>query len=95
MENNGKVYRITIEPIGEEEEELNNGAPMIIETGGFMIIGCTETVNDDEKIGLEISRVIHQINIMEIAKGLKDWDRFGDMMKALLMLSIEDRFKEV
>lgn len=93
MENNGKVYRITIEPIGEEETELNNGAPMIIETGGFMILGCTETEEDDEKVGLEMSRVVHQINMIEIAKGLKTWDRFGDMMKALFMLSMEERIK--
>jgi len=94
MENNGKVYRITIEPIGEEEKELNNGAPMIIETGGFMIIGCTETEEDDEKVGLEMSRVVHQINMIEIAKGLKTWDRFGDMMKALFMLSMEEHIKK-
>lgn len=93
MENNGKVYRITIEPIGEEEKELNNGAPMIIEAGGFMILGCTETEEDDEKVGLEMSRVVHQINMIEIAKGLKTWDRFGDMMKALFMLSMEERIK--
>ena len=93
MENNGKVYKITIEPIGEEEKKLNNGAPMIIETGGFMIMGCTKTEEDDEKIGVEMSFAVHNINMIEIAKGLKTWDRFGDMMKALLMLTMEERFK--
>ena len=93
MENNGKVYRITIEPIGEEENELNNGAPMIIETGGYMIFGCTKTEEDDEKIGMEMSFAVHNINMIEIARGLKTWDRFGDLMKALFMLSMEERLK--
>lgn len=94
MENNGKIYRITIEAIGEEKSPLNHGAPVIVESDGFMLMGFSEVEEDEEKIRLETNQVVHQVSVAMVAKALKHWSHFNDLMKALLIFSMEDSLNE-
>lgn len=64
-----KTYRIIIEPIGPEESVFNGGVPLIIETDGFFIIGCSKQEND-EKIECGFDTIIHHITPMDIGKAL-------------------------
>jgi len=94
MGNNGKIYRITIEAIGEEKSLLITGAPVIMESDGFMLMGFSEVEVVEEKVRLETAHVVHHVSVAMVAKALKHWSHFNDLMKALLFFSMEDSLNE-
>lgn len=79
-----KTYRITIEAIGPEESELNGGVPLIIETDGLFIIGCSKQ-EDDEKIESEFNTIVHHITPMDIGKALINNKNSNLILKAMMI----------
>ena len=79
-----KTYRIIIEAIGPEETVLNSGVPLIIETDGFFIIGCSKQDNGEE-VEREMAIVAHHISPGDIGKGLVESDREKEIVMAMMI----------
>lgn len=92
LENRPKTYRITVEAIGPEVDLMNNGAPYIIETDGFFILGCSKD-EDDESINRIIKTAVHQLSPMDIAKGLLNCGHWDDIMQAVAIEKLKKIFE--
>lgn len=90
LENRPKTYRITVEAIGPEVDLMNNGAPCIIETDGFFIIGVSK---DGTGMGLDIAA--QHVSPMDIAKGILNCSRSKQVQEAMMLERMRRMFKEV
>lgn len=93
LENRPKTYRITVEAIGPEVDLMNNGAPHIIETDGFFIIGISRMV-DDDGVGMGLDIAAHHVSPMDIAKGVLNCSRAKEVQEAMMLERMRMKFKE-
>lgn len=88
MKDKPKTYRITVETIGPEVDPMNNGAPRIIETDGFFIIGISK---NDAGMGIDIAA--HHVSPMDIAKGVIDCSKGKEIQEAMMLERMRRMFK--
>jgi hypothetical protein len=68
---------------------MNNGAPHIIETDGFFIIGISK---NDTGMGIDI--VAHHVSPMDIAKGVLNCSKAKQVQEAMMLERMRQMFKE-
>lgn len=88
LENKPKTNRITVETIGPKVDLMNNGAPHIIETDGFFIIGISK---NDAGMGIDIAA--HHISPMDIAKGVLNCSKGKEVQEAMMLERMRRMFK--
>ncbi len=87
IKNNGGRYRITIEPIAPEPMPLNNGAPLIVEVGGFFLI-------TDDPVNQELGTVVHNISPRTIAIGITESEIRVEIAQALMIAAMARQERE-
>ena len=81
-----KIYKITIEAIGEEEEKFRPGFPKTIECVGF---GILAKLSETEE-GIASEMILHEIGPKVIAKMLYN----GDNTQVIGSLMMMEKLKE-